>query len=620
MKNLIEVIEEADKWLQLSLKGIKIDPTKTKDQQKMLTGSLRSLIIQEEQKLVYPSIAQIIEAPNGAGKSAVIVALALTYAQMNKRVLILEPNKVLIEEIIKYFKNSGHKEKKDFVELKPYSDAQFESICELEAYIGERPRGKICEKWNENCLRTSCIMMKHLQNISKNNIVVATHHKMIYDRKLIEGRIAGKFDLIIIDEFHMIPEVVMSYSDRLFSADSFLERAKDLSFEEEVFDDIKFLATEYHDYKNKKQTKEQKDIVRDMLDIIKSNDLESKFFGPFNFFKRSITPNGISFSRDLKEVLLKDVQFALFSATIINAKEVIYNLLKIDGVKIPHKLEFYEGSWERLSRICIFGSTDLPRLKKSNLYEYKLNREITVDYLLSLLDDLDKTGALDKYNVLVLCNALKDSDYIREKALKTKIEDRFLDINEIEKEIEKELDLDDSGAIATRLGNEVMNILEDKTKIILVTGSSVFWQGVNLKNVQLIFILTLPYRPPTEKEQRSPRRGWSGHYSGASQFLYMTRRLSQGIGRLCREKVLPNTEKEILNWGLAVVLDGRFDTIRTGIMKQFPKVYRNNFHFFPRSNLKSGILNMISHSVKHDSPYSPDGQLRLTEFFNKNKK
>ncbi|MHA1222025.1 MAG: helicase C-terminal domain-containing protein [Candidatus Heimdallarchaeaceae archaeon] len=618
--SLIDVIEEADKWLKLSLKGINKDPVKTKDQQKMLIGSLRSLIFQEEKKLTFPSIAQIIEAPNGAGKSAVIVALALVYSQINKRVLILEPNKVLIEEIIKYFKNSGCKEKKEFVELKPYSDAQFESICELDTTKGERPRGKICEKWNERCLKTGCIMMKHLQNVIETNIVIATHHKMIYDRRLIEGKIAGKFDLIIIDEFHMIPEVVMSYSERTFTVDSFLEKAKKLSLKPDITEDIKLLATEYYEYKNKGQIKEQKDIVTDMLDIIKSNNLESKFFGSFNYFNRKITSNGICFSRKLKDILLKDVQFALFSATIINAKEVIYDLLKIDGVKIPHKLEFYEGSWERLSRICIFGSTDLPRLKKSNLYEYKLNREITVDYLLSLLDDLEKTGALDRYNVLVLCNAISDSDYIREKARNTRVEDRFLDISKIEEQIEKELDLDDSGAIATRLGNEVMNILENKTKIILVTGSSVFWQGVNLKNVQLIFILTLPYRPPTEKEQRSPRRGWSGHYSGASQFQYMTRRLSQGIGRLCREKLLPNMKEEIPNWGLAVVLDGRFDTIRTGIKKQFPKVYRNNFHFFPRDSLKNGIINMINHSIKHDSPYSPDGQLRLTEFFNKEKK
>ncbi|MHA1223809.1 MAG: helicase C-terminal domain-containing protein [Candidatus Heimdallarchaeaceae archaeon] len=352
-----------------------------------------------------------------------------------------------------------------------------------------------------------------------------------------------------------------------------------------------------------------------IFEKIKFLELEKEVLG---FYPQTTRPTtgyeGITLHRNIKEVYLENTQFLLFSATVIDAKEVIYDLLNIDGVKIQSTQKYYNDSRERLQRISILSAVDLPRLGKSNLDEYNRNIEVTLNFLTDILRILEDSNILNRHNILVLCNSLADANKLRSHISKTSLKDRILDVDKIQQKYEVELGGSEDDAIATMVGEEIAKILKTETKIILVTGSSVFWQGINLDNIHFLFVLTLPYRKPTIKELKSKRKGWAGYYSGASQFKYMVRRLSQGIGRLCR-KDWYDKEKKIKNWGITVILDGRLDTIKTGVIRNFPEIFRSQFSFFTRDQLRRGIIKAVNWIVKYDSPYSKDGQLKLTEFF-----
>lgn len=95
----------------------------------------------------------------------------------------------------------------------------------------------------------------------------------------------------------------------------------------------------------------------------------------------------------------------------------------------------------------------------------------------------------------------------------------------------------------------------------------------------------------------------------------MIRKLTQGIGRLCREdKTNDLNGKEINNWGVAIVLDGRFETTRVNIKKSFPSVYRNQFFYSTKDRLLSSVIKMTDHMNTYKSPYNEKGQLSLLEF------
>jgi len=576
------------------------------DQKNMVKGALNSLIQTENGELCFPSIAQVIEAPNGAGKAAVIVAISLTYAMNGKRVLILEPNKFLINDITKYFQNIKLKEQHDFLNLIPYSE--FETECVR--LPDSKPSSYNCRKWKEKCQDLDCLVKKHFESAEKINIVLATHHKMIYDRTLLKEEIIGKFDLIIIDEFHMIPEVVASYVEKTYSVDYITNKIKMIT--DKNLSDIKYLIEDYDEIDDPSF---KKDIIDQLYKKIKTLNIEKEILDIYSFnTKVSTSSRGITIHREIKEIFLDDIQFLLFSATVIDCREVIYDLLNIDGVKIQSTQRYYDDSRERLQRITILSAVDLPRLGKANMDEFNRNIEVTLQYLTELLYKLEETKALDKYNILILCNSLTDANRLRTHIVNTSLKDRLLDVDEIEQKWELKLGDIEDDSIATHVGNEIAKILKNKNKIILVTGSSVFWQGINLDNVQFLFVLTLPYRKPTVKELKSKRRGWAGYYASASQFKYMVRRLSQGIGRLCRKDYY-DENRRIKNWGIAVILDGRLDSIKKGVINHFPEVYRTQFNFYTRDQLKHGLIKTINWIMQHDSPYSKDGQLKLTEFF-----
>lgn len=591
-------------YLEKSLKNIG-EPRN--DQIKMVKGALNSLIHDIDGELVFPSIAQIIEAPNGAGKAAVMVAVALAYAKNGKKVLILEPNKLLITEIEKYFKNLNLKEDQDYMHLKPYR--AFDEECKrLESEDG--PKSSNCKDWRKKCIELDCIVKEHLKQASQINIILSTHHKMIYDRTLLEGETIGKFDLVMIDEFHMIPEVVASYVEKTITIVHLEQKLKKVK-NTGVFE----LQSLIEQYKEINELGFRKMIVKPIFNKIKELKLQEELLDLYGGSTRiSTSAEGITINREINEIYLENTQFLLFSATVIDGKEVIYNLLNIDGVKIQRTLEYYQDSWERLQRITILGASDLPRLGKSDLNDFNSKIQVTIDYLIDILLGLEDSRILDDYNVLVLCNSHADANNLKKNVMKTTLKQRLLDVDEIQKNYELKYDSPEDDAIATLVGKEVEKLLKIQKRIILVTGSSVFWQGINLEDVQFLFVLTLPYRKPTMKELKSKRGGWSGSYSSTSQFKYMVRRLSQGIGRLCR-KDFSNEEKTKRIWGIAVILDGRIETIRSGLIKRFPKVYRTQFNFYTRNKLKSGFMKVIKHIAKYNSPYSQNGQLKLEDFF-----
>lgn len=577
------------------------------DQKDMVKGALNSLIYDNNGEMIFPSIAQIIEAPNGAGKSAVIVAVALMYAKNGKKVLILEPNKLLITEIVKYFDDAKLIEDQDFLLLKPYKD--FNCKCKR-SDNKDGPKSINCKNWYKNCQDIDCEVKTHLEKASKINVILATHHKMIYDRNLLKGDTIGKFDLVIIDEFHMIPEVVSSFIEKTISIQYIEQKLK--TIKEKKTEEIQSLIDDYNEVPD---FKFKKSMCNEIIKKIKEMNLQEELLDLYGSPTRiSSSSEGITIYRTIKEILLEDTQFLLFSATIIDGKDVIYEMLNIDGVKIQKTKEYYRGSTERLQRISILGATDLPRLGKSDITDFNRNIQVTIDYLIDIFLILESSKILDNYNVLVLCNSHADADRLKQNIIQKDLKNRLLDVDEIQKNYEIELGNPDIDALATLVGKEVEKILKTQKKIILVTGSSVFWQGINLDDVQFLFVLTLPYRKPTMKELKSKRRGWSGSYSSTSQFKYMARRLSQGIGRLCRKDYYDEING-IRNWGISVILDGRIETIKNGLIKRFPEVYHSQFEFYNRDKLKEGFIRTVKWIIKYNSPYSEDGQLKLSEFF-----
>jgi len=110
--------------------------------------------------------------------------------------------------------------------------------------------------------------------------------------------------------------------------------------------------------------------------------------------------------------------------------------------------------------------------------------------------------------------------------------------------------------------------------VVLTSASNRFWEGVNINGLRLVLIDALPYPSPEPLERRT-----RGHWRSSRMFRFMIRRLQQGIGRLVRH------EKE---WGIALVIDGRFNAQWRTIRSAVPN-YMQNVSFVPRSEVSRKI-------------------------------
>jgi Rad3-related DNA helicase len=590
-KNMIDNIQ---KYLKDGLKDI---GAPRKDQERMVKAIINDLVTKDDE---FPTVAKGIEAPNGAGKSAVIAATAMAFAKENRRVLVLEPNYKLIEDI-QYYTLKFDVEN---VQIKPFNEFN-NVICEIKP--GELPNRRLCQNWKKKCINTNCEVMKHFAKVSNELIVFSTHHKIIYDQSLLRSEIVGKFDLIIIDEFHMIPETIDGFLETSFGPSdikALLSKVGDNGLKEE----INGLLSEYEGIS---EFEEKKKIMSEINEVFEENEMTKELFTVSRLRPRS---GGLFSRREIRPLTLNQTQMLLFSATSIDVKDLLYEQLKFDGITVLPLQQFYQSSEERLKRITIVSVTDLPRLSAKERQSGEASTiGVTIDYLTEVLMDSYQLGIFEKHSIMVLCTANRDANQIKERINNTPLREYIVDIDAIEQEVRADLGFD-VARIATEVGKRVANLTETEEKLILVTGSSVFWQGVNLNNVKFIFILNLPYRIPKASEVG---RRHKGSWTTSRMFSDMVRRLSQGVGRLCRyeylEKVAGDTKKR--NWGIAIILDGRFITLKAGIKKAFPYVYSSSFVEYDRKRLKVGLKNITKFVKEYDSPYSPDGQLNLKEFF-----
>ena len=555
---------------------------------------------------------QLVSGPTGSGKAAIICSAAIWFALQGKRVLILSPNYIHLDTVIRRHLNIKELPPEiSIAMIKGYSDLV--SHCPktgsgTETEELKYPGRRTCHKWREECAETECPVVEMFSKASLANIVLSVIHKLVYDPLLFTSENskdlhAGFFDIILIDECHNLPDVITNYSEDIIPIESLRPAINNIppKIREELQDYLDLLPNSESDDK-KELLREFRDVFREYYrnhpKDLKRHSVYTPLIWPRKKVKSRVTPIGfVIYREDVRIDFHGKISVGMVSATVETSEKFIYEDCHFEGLKVlPSNDRAYSSNAptfrRRFKRLRIFGCTDTPDLRKDDTYSSKREtaNALMKDTLISIFN-LSRD-----YVTLVLCRSKDDADQLYEYMLKSKeFGDILLNIDALEAQIRVETEYDpeegiDGTEIVDELGKRVDRAIKEGRRIFLVTGSSRFWEGVNIENLRFVIIDALPYRAPSPREISSKRGGMRGHISANPIFHFMIRRLQQGIGRLMRRDV---DEKGKPMWGVCLVLDNRF--VRQGkfIRKRLPSLLTREGTIII-NNLKNNLERMRS--------------------------
>ena len=125
---------------------------------------------------------------------------------------------------------------------------------------------------------------------------------------------------------------------------------------------------------------------------------------------------------------------------------------------------------------------------------------------------------------------------------------------------------------------EKIDRFQQEKGIILLTASTKFWQGIDIRKLRMVIIDALPYPPLKELKliYGDEQRAFD------LQRLRMSTRLQNGLGRIMRHRG---------DWGIGIVVDGRWSQRNQWLMKRlrregrFPKHLYRGFKFVSQDDL-----------------------------------
>ncbi|MEO9307556.1 MAG: helicase C-terminal domain-containing protein [Nitrososphaera sp.] len=467
-----------------------------------------------------------IQLPTGTGKSFIFLSIALAAADKGYRVCILSPTNLIVDQV-------ERKYLPDFQNmLKPYVAKGIEhSTCLITncaadyAICTPDQRNSICKKEY-----SSCQVLFTNKQMEDYGIILTNFHKFL------STQTEKGFDLIVIDDSHGFENAIESkfqtklhyyQIDKLYkSHESSNDVVADVSGNFlDLFDDIinsippkqlkrRIASDNIQEISKIEDLDKFKKIIPSLdvfdrnvcsdliqfIDFCKNSSLntfyvEKDFYNPDNVLTTLIAIKSESYQHKIVQKLFGDSSVILVSATMGNlenhAQHCTHRSYVNGGLDvIPQTLPATLEKW--FDNLHIFEITDSP----------EDNSKIT-NAVIKSIEIISKSPG----KTLLLFKNYRDQKQAQE-ILSSKITDRITFI-------------DDS------FNTEDVQSLVDKSEIIMATASSRLWEGIDIKELKLVLIFSLPFpRPPVHLDDRE-------------SFPWVRRkmliRLQQGIGRLIRK-------------------------------------------------------------------------------------
>jgi Rad3-related DNA helicase len=546
--------------------------TLTPTQELFLTRMFSALISET------PSLFIGLGAP-GVGKSLCIAPVTAALVNSGKRVLIATPTYRHLERVTLPFL-----QRFDVNNAISQGFNRHKIECPLKNNV--KPTQLFCTKNRVNCTSFDCSIKNEEKLVSISSVVVTVFQKVLSMPDMVDD-----FDVVIFDESHGLEDAlyrsrtyvlnqdkISKISSLIPDSDSYIQDFSNilsrlirsrreevpLIFTERIHDIFVNINNIIESEINQKEEKKL-EVPNDMIEVY--YDIKNSIFGfthtadfRFAIHENSIIiiPNQIHFAPFYNRNIGAQTSIALISATVEEpASHATDAGFPFRPITATATIEAPQG---RFSRRPILGLIDGPVLRNApeQPQAYSNARDISNEIICQTLKSLRSTS-------LILCRSKRDSDsiesYIRRDPV---IRDR----------IYIPPDVDDPSILQELINNAILQGRD----IVITSASSSFWEGVTIDNLKLVVIDALPYPTPRPLEIRRLQ----GNFKRSRIFRFMIRRLQQGIGRLVRKEG---------DWGIALVIDGRFNSQRGLILSSLPN-YLHNITFIPRERITYEITDI----------------------------
>lgn len=510
----------------------------------------------------------------GVGKSLCIAPVTAALEKTGKRVIIATPTYMHLERVM-----VPHLRPFDVNAAISRGYGRHETGCPLKE--GAMPTPYYCRNHRDICKDIDCSIKQEETSVNTSPVVVTVFQKILSNPEMI-----NQFNVAIFDESHGFEDAVYRARTHVLNFDKLQEirnfnpecepliesisndfsRLVRASVQEVPLTFVERFHTTCSEIKNlienqmTRMEEESNEVVPNQI-VNLYYDLSSAIYGfehsadfryaIYNHFI-VIVPNVVTFAPLYNKNLGNQTSIALISATI---EEPIFHARDAGfpnrDLSPPATIEAPRG---RFSRRPIFGLVDGPVLKydPNQPQGYRAARAIANDIICESLKTVRVIS-------LVLCRSKRDANSVetyitRDPDIRNRI---YLLPDDVEPSELQELI------------NEAISKGKD---VVLTSASSRFWEGVTIDNLRLLIIDALPYPSPRPFELRGRRRV---PWPRTRMFRFMTRRLQQGIGRLVRREG---------EWGIALVIDGRFNSQRGTIRSVLPH-YLLNITFIPKDEV-----------------------------------
>lgn len=492
----------------------------------------------------------LLDAPPGLGKTrgAAKVAIRLV-KESGKRVLIIEPTKTLRTMVAGYIEA----EDKDieFHISKGWRDYK----CPL---IGASTNSELCSQRRKNCKEENivCDVLKDLEKIKTSNLTVATFAKLL----LSKGSF-NEYDTIIVDESHGFENAESSYLQTYVMFRHLEEVSKEVSREypnlekklSNLFNGLSRMNAMLGD--SNPLTSREVDIIRKQFDDPALRDSclsfvrDNKYprFGnlysnisSLHFRMQNINKNIFFFYEDSlygrprnmeAEIsgFFKDKNVGLLSATIDNAVKHARSC-GLDMRRFSSEDAIILSDYPEIRRKNrkLIALKDGPMLGRSggnyNTLRIQANR---------IIEKLLESFVM---RTLVLFRGYNDQKMAWNYLKETKVSSRIENVWQGED---------------TEIVDEKIQTLREND-VVLSSAATRLWEGVDIPELRLVIIDALPYpgKDPLDRK-----------YNFRTGYTTMIKKLKQGLGRIVRSDD---------DWGVAVVIDKRFDDRFRGISSRLP--------------------------------------------------
>lgn len=503
----------------------------------------------------------LIDAPPGLGKTRAAAKAAVKLVkEKGKRVLIIEPTKTLRGQMV------------DFIKKEDSNTQVYESLAIGDNHcpvIGTCADPQICAVSKDHCNYNGrkCAMVEDGEKIKSSNLTVTTFSKFLLTKNYFRP-----YDTIIIDESHGFENAETSFLQTYVLINRIQEVANEIkeSYPQEA-QTLERLAMGL--IRIRQQAGDSMPLEARQVDSIREAIGDEKLrlvaiecsrkgiyssyrnlyqrISSLHFRMQSVNDNvfffheGALYGRPknmISEVsgFFRERNLALLSATIdkpiIHARECGLDLRRFTENDARIVMKYPEKRRKNRKLIAI---TDGPNLSKSN-DDYEEARQKANKILLEIVR---------KFSVktLVLFRSYADHKSAKEFLSSAGIGERIVNIEQA----------DDPDAIEKKLQSF-------KAKnIVLASASSRLWEGVDIPELRLVVIDSLPYpgKDPLDKE-----------YVFRKGYVSMVKRLKQGLGRIVRSDN---------DWGAAFVIDKRFVESFSGLKSKLPWYMGDDFQKAP---------------------------------------